>query len=405
MTTAVAGLLNQRRRRVYPRILVVTGVFWGVVGFTYLWVQAEREGERYGGDFLVYWSAAQLAEQGRPADVYDIQQLWAEERRHAPESEPFPWHYPPQFLLLVRPLSALPYGPALGAWTLLGLAACGAALLVSRTLDWVSAVLALPAVGLNIAFGQNALFTGAILGGGLASIESRPLASGLVLGLLAYKPQFALLAFLVLLASRRWAALGAALTSAACLAALSLVILGPDAWRAFVDDLEVSAGVLYEPGAWEKMPSLTASLLLLDVPQRTAQWVQLGWSVSIAVTVVLVWRSQASSSARNAALVVGTFAASPYVFVYDLAALAPAYGWYLALWRNGGSTCVGGVILALCAMLPMAAWALAALTSIQVGPVALLCFLALIVISRDHPRGPCELPHIGKTLRNSVKNP
>lgn len=390
------GFWNERRRRVYPRLLVVVALFWSVAGFSYLWVGAERDGERYGGDFLVYWSAARLAEQGRPADVYDIQALWAEERQLDADSEPFPWHYPPQFLLLVRPLAALPYGAALAAWTLLRLAALGGAMWAAGARGWATAALTLPAVGVNAAFGQNALFTGAILGGGLARLESRPMASGLVLGLLTYKPHFALLVFLVLLGTRRWAALGGALISATCLAALSLAWYGPDTWRAFVDDLDVAAAVLYEPGAWEKMPSFTAALLLLDSPDRVAQGLQLAWSLCVALAVLLLWRPGPAVPARNAALVVGTFAASPYVFVYDLAALGPAYGWYLCLSRGDRTRRFEGAVLAGCSVLPVAAWALAALTRVQVGPFALACLLALIVASqgRTTRRGRCELPHI-----------
>jgi len=351
--------LNERRRRVYPRIFVVLCVFWGVVGFIFLWANAARNDERYGGDFVVYWSAARLAEQGRPEDVYDARELWAQEKRLVPDSEAFPWHYPPQFLLVLRPFAWLPYWAALATWTILGAGALAVAVYATGARGWATPAVSLLAVGVNVAFGQNGMFTGAILGGGLALLDSRPAIAGAILGLLTYKPHFAPLIFIILLATRRWTALSGAVLSAASLAGLSLVVFGLDTWHAYVDDLRVAADVLYEPGGWEKMPSLTATLMLLEVPRPATQIAQALWSLAVVAVVVQVWRSGAVASVRNATAVAGTFLASPYVFVYDLAALAPAYGW-LILASGLKARRSRYHALAACALLPALAWALAA---------------------------------------------
>jgi hypothetical protein len=376
------AFLNERRRRVYPRIFVVLCVFWGVVGFVFLWANAARNDERYGGDFVVYWSAARLAEQGRPEDVYDIRELWAEERRLVPNSEAFPWHYPPQFLLLLRPFAWLPYWAALATWTVLGFGALGVAVYAAGARGWATPAVSLLAVGVNVAFGQNGMFTGAILGGGLALLDSRPAFAGAILGLVTYKPHFAPLIFILLLATRRWTALSGAVLSAAVLAVLSLAVLGSDTWDAYIDDLSVAADVLYEPGAWEKMPSLTATLLLFDAPKPATQIAQAFWSLAIVVMAVRVWRSGATAPARNAAALVGTFAASPYVFVYDLAALAPAYGWLIIVSDRGKLGTADIALLAACAALPIASWALAALTSVQLGPLLLALLMVRILAAR-----------------------
>jgi hypothetical protein len=369
-------LVNERRRTAYPRIFVVLCVFWGVVGFAFLWANAARNDERYGGDFVVYWSAARLAEQGSAADVYDIRELWAEERKLVPNSEPFPWHYPPQFLLMLRPFAWLPYWAALATWTVLGLVALGVAVYATGARGWATPAVSMLAVGVNVAFGQNGMFTGAILGGGLTLLDSRPGVAGALLGLLTYKPHFAPLIFIILLATRQWTAFSGAVLSAACLAGLSLSVFGLDTWHAYIDDLRVAADVLYEPGAWEKMPSLTATLMLLDVPKPLTQMAQLVWSLGIVAVVVRVWRSGATIPVRNAAALAGTLAVSPYVFMYDLVALAPAYGWLLLVSGRGKLGTADIALLAGCAVLPIAGWALAALTSIQMGPLLLALLVA-----------------------------
>lgn len=374
--------MNERRRRVYPRIFVGLCVFWGVVGFAFLWANAARNDERYGGDFVVYWSAARLAEQGRPEDVYDVRELWAEEKRLVPNSEAFPWHYPPQFLLVLRPFAWLPYWAALTAWTVLGLGALGVAVYATGARGWATPAVSLLAVGVNVAFGQNGMFTGAILGGGLALLDSRPGVAGALLGLVTYKPHFAPLIFIILLATRRWAALSSAVLSAACLAGLSLAVFGLDTWYAYIDDLRVAADVLYEPGAWEKMPSLTATLMLLDVPRPATQVAQVLWSLVVVAVVAQVWRSESAVPVRNAAALAGVFAASPYVFVYDLVALAPAYGWFVLVLGRGKLGTVDIALLAGCALLPIAGWALAVLTSIQLGPLLLALLMARILAAQ-----------------------
>lgn len=377
-----SAFLNERRRRAYPRIFVGLCLFWGVGGFVFLWTNAARNDERYGGDFTVYWSAARLAEQGSPEDVYDVRELWAEERRLVSNSEAFPWHYPPQFLLMLRPFAQLPYWAALATWTILGLVALTWAVHATGARGWATPAVSLLGVGVNVAFGQNGMFTGAILGGGFALLESRPGVAGAILGLLTYKPHFAPIVFIVLLASRRWTALAGAVVSAGCLAGLSLGVFGLDTWHAYVDDLRVAADVLYEPGAWEKMPSLTAMLMLFDVPRPATQLAQALWSLAVVAAVVHVWRSGQAVPARNAAAVAGVFAASPYVFVYDLAALAPAYGWLVLAMGHGKQEARDIALLVLCALLPVASWALAAVSSIQLGPLVLALLIVRIVAAR-----------------------
>ena len=64
--------------------------------------------------------------------------------------------------------------------------------------------------------GHNGFLTALLLGGGLILLERKPFLAGLLLGCLVYKPQFALVLPLLLLALWNWRAIaGAAVSSLA----------------------------------------------------------------------------------------------------------------------------------------------------------------------------------------------
>jgi len=57
----------------------------------------------------------------------------------------------------------------------------------------------------NVLLGSNGFLTAGLVGLALFFVERRPSLSGILLGLLTYKPQFGVLFPLALLASRNWA--------------------------------------------------------------------------------------------------------------------------------------------------------------------------------------------------------
>src|SRR5205814_7022046 len=92
-----------------------------------------------------------------------------------------------------------------------------------------------PGAAVNLFFGQNGILSTVLLGGGVLLLGSRPILAGVLLGLLAYKPQLAVLAPFALLAGREWRALAAAILSQIALGLLSLLVLGAEPWFAFFD--------------------------------------------------------------------------------------------------------------------------------------------------------------------------
>src|SRR6266481_6505738 len=87
---------------------------------------------------------------------------------------------------------------------------------------WVLLALAFPAVFINLGHGQNGLLTAALLGAALLMLTRQPLLSGTLFGLLAYKPQFALVIPIALLASNQWRAIAAAAATIMALSVLSV---------------------------------------------------------------------------------------------------------------------------------------------------------------------------------------
>src|SRR5262249_58736086 len=108
------------------------------------------------------------------------------------------------------PLAALPYLPAFVAFEAVTLVLC---LIVVREIfadrSWsaIFPVLAFPAVFWALGLGQNSFLTASLFGAGTLWIDRRPIVAGVCLGALCYKPHFALLVPLALLAGGHWRAL------------------------------------------------------------------------------------------------------------------------------------------------------------------------------------------------------
>ena len=115
------------------------------------------------------------------------------------------WHYPPFFFAVAFLVAAVPY-----AWGLRSGSPRASPPISRRSArscrgpETLLIAAAFPAVFVNIGHGQNGFLTAALLGGALHLLDRRPWLAGVLIGLLAYKPQFGVLIPIALLASRRW---------------------------------------------------------------------------------------------------------------------------------------------------------------------------------------------------------
>jgi glycosyl transferase family 87 len=236
----------------------------------------------------------------------------------------FAWLYPPTFLAVVAVLALMPYAGALLAWAGIGIAAYLAAIrAINGTWNATIAALAWPGVLWSVVVGQNGLIIGALLGASLVLVEKRPALAGILFGLLTFKPQFGLLIPIALVAGGHWRVIAWAAASTLALAAASAVAFGANSWVSFFQSLTTTNSAVLEEGlsGFHKVQSVYGYLLLLGGDPAAAWLAQGAFVAMLGAGVAWLWRSRADFDIKATALAAATIAASPYAFMYDMAAL------------------------------------------------------------------------------------
>jgi uncharacterized membrane protein len=157
--------------------------------------------------FVTFYAAGQLATDGHPVFAYDdVFAYEAEEALTQQGVHYLPFLNPPVYLLVCAPLALLPFLPAFilfVATTLAGYLVVVRRILGVRGNAWLLPALASPPTIWTVGYGQNSFLTAALFGAGTLLVDRRPAAAGVLFGMLCYKPQFALLVPVALLARRR----------------------------------------------------------------------------------------------------------------------------------------------------------------------------------------------------------
>jgi hypothetical protein len=314
-------------------------------------------GRPIANDFVDVYAAGRLTLDGDPAAAYD----WPTHKQTEVGAvghdfaDYYGWHYPPTFLFAAAALASLPFVVAALVSLMATLAAYVAAMagILGRTGIFVA--LGFPAALWNLTAGQNGFLTAALIGGTLGLLERRPALAGVCLGLLTYKPQFGLLFPLVLIADRRWLTIAVAAAVALGFAALSWLAFGSASWEAFVHWLPITSHEILGQGRADfgRLQSLFGLVRAHGGSEQMAWTVQAIGSVGVAFGVTLLWRSRAPYELKAAALAAGTLVVTPYLYMYDLTALAIAVAFLLryALERYFlasevfGLSCAGALIL------------------------------------------------------------
>jgi hypothetical protein len=285
-------------------------------------------------DFLVFHAAAQAALEGKLSVIYDTAALTDLQNKlyaaRLPRELDFrPFLYPPPWLLDLLPFGLLPVGAAVASFLVLTAGLCAAALR-ALALSWPSilAILVAPAAAWVVIAGQNTFLSVALLYGGFSLLERRPWLAGVLLGLLAYKPQVWLLVPLALLAARAWRPLSALVATVLALLLVTLLLFGTEAWLAFLTAARhastgQAAAEMYER-VHTHMTTLLAAGKILGLTDGPAIALQLAGSALAVVSVVWGFARHPASHARTALLVTATFLVSPYTLNYDLLLLMPA---------------------------------------------------------------------------------
>jgi arabinofuranan 3-O-arabinosyltransferase len=278
-------------------------------------------------DFVAVWAAGKLASAGHPASVYDwgAHKLVEQTAVGHPFAGYFGFHYPPTFLLVAAALSMLSYATAYTVWALGTFPAYLIAIraIVGDRIGYLLAA-AFPAVLANFTIGQNGFVTAGLIGGTLVLMRQRPIMAGVLLGLLTFKPHLGLLFPIALIAGRQWRVLVSATFVALAMAGASWLAFGADTWQAFVGNIgHTSQAFLSEGSAdWRKLQTIFGLTRSLGGSEPLAWSLQAMVTLAAATAVAALWRSTVQYEVKAAALGTGLMLATPYLYMYDLVALA-----------------------------------------------------------------------------------
>jgi hypothetical protein len=360
-------------------VLLLAGDCWSHTRFGV----ANAAGEPIGRDFVTFWSGARLAIEGKASEAYRINQFLDFERSVTSPNASFRWYgYPPIAMLLTLPLGLVPFLPGFALWTLGGWALLARTL--ARRMGWAMAaiaVMATPAFFINAFSGQNGAFSAALLAGGILALERRRLVSGLLFGLLCYKPHLGVLIPVALLAGKEWRAVLAAGATTIALVGTSLLVPGWQAWAGFLHHAWIHRLILETVGAnWVRMPSVYPAARLMGAANVWAYAAQAISAVAAVLVVAAVWRGPSPLRLKGAVLIVATFLVTPYAWDYDLVVLLFASLWFWDIAEAGGWRSWEKMALALLLAEPLLKLVVPSSLHLPCGPVVL--WIALLLFAR-----------------------
>jgi hypothetical protein len=390
--------LTRERLRLLPVAVLIMSVFAIIYVVTTSDGLNDYQGRPLGSDFSNVYAAGSLVREGRPEAAFDWAQHHAREQAIFGERTPFyGWHYPPFFLFIAAALATMPYPLALLVWQIATLALY---LVVTRAIvvslpsplvgkvkesDWLLPALAFPAVVVNLGHGQNGFLSAALIGAGLVLLDRKPIAAGLMFGLMAYKPQFGFMIPLALIAGGYWRAFAAAAFTVAALAIVTTAAFGTAMWIAFLDSLHLSRTIVLEQGntGWYKIQSVFSWVRAWGGSIALAYAAHGAIALAVGVALVRLWRSEAAYPLKAAALALATVIATPYSLDYDLMVLGPALAFLAAhgLQRGFGRWEISA--LALLWLMPLVARSSAEFLLIPLGCWSMLLIFALILRRAD----------------------
>jgi hypothetical protein len=384
LTLLRAGIwLTRERVLAYGRLLLVLEVVAAVIIAMGTYGLLAPLDQPPSTDFLSFYSAGYLVDQGTPALAYDqAAHRLAEQTVFGDSRVPYAYwfFYPPTFLLYCALLACLPYLPAFAAWIL----ATGSLYILAlrsilRDRAMLIAFLSFPSAIITAGIGQNSFGTAAIFAAGTLLVDRQPILAGTILGMLCYKPHFLLIAPIALLAGRRWPALGAfAVTVAAC-TGLTLLLFGWETWDAFLH-LTRTATQTFETGkvGFAGLVSLFGAVRIVGGSVPLAYGVQGLAAVAAAALAAFAWHRDLSLPVRAMTLIAGSLFAAPIILFYDLLPMTVAIAWLAQDARRTGFLPWEKVALALIWLVPMASRSAGLAGAIPLGPVATIGLLLLV---------------------------
>lgn len=280
-----------------------------------------------GSDWAPLWAAGQIA-LSDPARIFDFSLITSLQAPLTGSVEFRPYVYPPSALLIVAPISILPF------WTSFGLVLAGSLACLGAGGRRIGSDLPLlflaPPVVIAAIVGQISLCVIGLVVLACASLEKRERAAGVLFAVAALiKPTLLILAPIGLVAGRHWHALAAAMVTGLAGFAASLILFGIQPWFDWLVAMPRFQQLL---AGYEPLIRNSVSPFGFAVLHGFEHWAIIG--VGAAVSAIMAWKGfvqPADAGTRSALLIGGALLLTPYAMNYELAAFAP---FLLALPRN-----------------------------------------------------------------------
>jgi hypothetical protein len=381
------------------------------------WIALSRNGldpsgKPLGTDFLSFWAASKIALTGDAENVYVVGLHYAAQQAAFPGSEISyaAYFYPPVYLLVCLPLALLPYFASLVVWlTATGYLYWRVVRQFFRDAHGASmALLAFPAVLVNIGHGQNGFLTAALFGGAVLACEKRPILAGVLFGSLAFKPHLAILVPIALAARGAWKTFVAAALTAVGLVVLSVAVFGIESWKGFLAASPLAKATLeHELVGSAKMQSVFAAVRLLHGSLFAAYAIQAAVAVMACALLLLLARRSARPLTQGVALVSAALLATPFLLDYDLTLLAIPLAWLFSEGRRTGFLAWEKILLLAAFVLPLVSRLVADRLGLPLGP-PVLAGIFLLILRRGLREGlaqpsPDDIPSQRSTAHQELQ--
>lgn len=387
----VHGWLTPSRLLLYSCAMIVV---YAIVLGAWAWTThgfSRSDVARPGIDFAVFWVASHVVLHGSPWQVYNHLAFAKAEAMLLPSiqsSHFLPWLYPPAFLFVVAPLALLSLavsyllfvGIGVLLFTFATLRVSGLGQAIGRSRVAALFVAGSPSVFVAALAGQNSLLTAAFAALAVHWVDRKPVLAGICIGLLAIKPQMAIVFPFVLIAAGAWRAFVVAAISALSITALGVFAGGMETVHLFLLNADIQRSVVIQHyfHFWRASPTTFAALRINGVGLALAQAGQAWVAIAAIAAACHVWRRTRDTRLRGSVLLISTMVANPYVWHYELTWLGLALACLASLGSKEGWLWGEQEVLGFAWLLPLYEYVNPYLDLPQIGPIILLAALLLI---------------------------
>lgn len=324
--------LNRADRLVFgvlQALVLVAGLgYLGFAVYHYL-----VDGRVVGSDLSVLWTAAQIT------SLEDLQLAYSADVFSTAAAQPYwggaagnPYQYfayPPHFLLFLWPIGQVPYVFAFFIYALINPLILAAVVWAAFQRSWYAAgfVVLAPAAFFSLWVGQTGTLACALLIGGMAFLERRPILAGILIGLLTFKPPLGVIIPFALLAGRYWRTFISAVLTVVALLLLSIAVHGTEVWITYftsVPDRHLELYTSAQSLITNLVPTVFRASSILGFGD-TAGLVAQGLVAAVVLACAMwAFHSRRDLGLNCALLFSGTLLVSPFGHIYDLSMVSAA---------------------------------------------------------------------------------